>query len=413
MTEAFARPAPFSVREPREGVVVGVEVLPRNCIEEVTVNPAARDLLPQSLKYLASRDYLVNSAVMSVPRTLTPNGILTPEIYGRAIPLAYGVVPFGDQVGRVISGKGTWLSGAWLRDLPGSREHILDSLSSHYGLLSMGGAQWDTEVSNTLLAGGFRSSLHLGFLTLNTDNLRQFLSSRWIGTEAIFEKTFGNLLRKKKGGPAYLFRVSGTTERIDDCLLSVARGAPGRQRTEISLAARLALGELENGHSFASTALQLIPRNSEAALSGLQKMRDRLQLNEIELNGYLHFWAAVCALNVQRLHRLLGNSGVAWDCRCLGLQKDTDLGFFTYDYDELERDLNEGPEIPVSDNVERYLFSVSLVFCQFLALLKNYGYLNDKDLHQVPFLANLSCGGSFFNDSRIKALIRSLAQLPA
>src|SRR5688572_15100074 len=103
-----------STGSPKEAVLMGVEVAPPSVIEEVVINKEAHDLLPRPLQYIASAEYLIPRLLMSVPANKANQHIISPFSYGRTVPIEFKEFPFGDKLGRVLTGKGSWVGGNWL-----------------------------------------------------------------------------------------------------------------------------------------------------------------------------------------------------------------------------------------------------------------------------------------------------------
>jgi hypothetical protein len=164
--------------------VVTVEKVTDDLIEDVIVNPAAKDFLSTNLHYLASEKFIQDAAGIATPRIKEAVGdqILTPAIFGRAVATRVGKIPYANLIGGCVIYKGTGLSGFMYPTEQYPRGFFggawADS-ENPAGLLFKSDNDVDTEVSNVLLAEGARVSLNLGYLVLNESNFKDFLKKKW------------------------------------------------------------------------------------------------------------------------------------------------------------------------------------------------------------------------------------------
>jgi len=367
MLETYVRPFPLSTLTSKEAMLAGVETAPPDIIADIKVNDVARELLPNNLKYLASADYFRANLRMSVPNERTNQYVLVPTTSGRVIPIGCGVVPFGDadigwHLGRIITGKGSWATGSRERARVDLDEPLVDT---HIGLLSVEGAKGDIEVSNTLLSHGFRSALHLGFVVFNDVRLQSWLASRWTKTNhwAVLGGSFEKV--KASGGSAYLFRLGGSLERIDN------RNYPHyqslRMRVETMQSSRLLAAESRLPNSALSPFLSVI-ENSDKAIDALTKIGNGSVLNHQEYVSYADFLCALVAQNASALNRIVASHAAVLAGAELSKGKDTDLALYGYDFDmaiaegaEAERTMTD------QSNIRNYIYNSESSISKYLS----------------------------------------------
>ena len=137
--------------------------LPRCCITAVYPNYAATQKLPTDLAYLASPEYLMQKARLSVEREdRGGKNILVPFWCGRVLPVAFGSYLVNNLQYGVVTQKGGFPSGV---PYLASKNLPSDDPAYLYGTLSSLDAVTETEASNLALENGMRSSLVL--LTLH------------------------------------------------------------------------------------------------------------------------------------------------------------------------------------------------------------------------------------------------------
>lgn len=352
LIEPCYRPIPESNREPREAVLVTVESVPREIISEVVVNQAARDLLPNALKYLTAVDWLANNAAMSIPAVSEAGRtIISPASFGRAIPLGFGQIPFGNTLGRVVSGKGAWMCGK----IPAEVERGADFNFNHLGLLSVDGAQGDTELSNQLIAAGFRSALHLGHLVFNQVKLHRWLLDKWAKSEnqsrwsLIMEISFMQVT--SDGGPSYLFRVGGSTERLAEPFVfytQLLRSHVRRSKTEMAQVARMFLCESQLPHfQIANLLNNQNDSDKLQILTALNKIGQRQRITPTEFVAFSRLVAGIYLQNIKSLITLNQALPRPLDVFEVSRAKDVDLAHFSCDFDAALENLREftAPEI--------------------------------------------------------------------
>jgi hypothetical protein len=353
MLETYVRPFPLSTLPSKEATLAGVETAPPHIIADIQVNDEARDLLPKNLQYLASAEYFRSNLRMSVPNNGADTHVLVPTTSGRVIPIGCGVVPFGSadigwHLGRIITGKGSWATGSRERAQVDLGEPYFDT---HIGLLSVEGAKGDVAVSNTLLSHGFRSALHLGYIIFDDARLKSWLASRWAKTNhrAVLKDAFEKV--KESGGSAYLFRLGGSLERIDN------RNYPHyqslRMRAETMQSSRLLAAESRLPNSALSPVLSLI-NNADKAITALTKIGNGSVLNHQEYVSYADFLCALVAQNASALNRIVASNAAVLAGAELSKGKDTDLAWYGYDFDMA---ISNGAELTMTDqdNINCYI----------------------------------------------------------
>ena len=380
--EAFVRPIPESPKDfiPKEAVLMGVEAAPRSIISDIVVNDAARELLPKDVQYLASPDYFAKNILMSVPAGEAPHHILSPVTSGRCVPVAFGVIPFGDKLGRVISGKGSWVSGNLVQgddfDFVGLR---------HAGLLSVEGAKYDTNLSNALLADGFRSSLHLGYCVFNGPELKSWIRQKWANKSlsSKIDSSFAQL-DKDLGDPAYLFRIGGSTERQVGPIMIGGQNVDNRKISEMRLASRLLLLESQTPgfqlNRIMNRSEEWIRQDVLDATAALTKLATGTGISGQEFTAYMHMLFYIYAENIIALGRE-NYSGL--DIDQLSLDKDTDLGIFAYDYDAAFPD-NESALLTAHQRMIRYVKRVKYNLSEYIMLITQCtkGYFDDTAVYR-------------------------------
>lgn len=373
--ETYFRPAPPTTREPQDGVAVGVETITPACIEEIVINDAARSLLPESLRHLATPDFLKGLIHISVPTQGSSSRVLTPDDWCRTVPLGYGVIPFEHAVGRVVSGKGAWLSGSLLDE----RKNLVLNVNvrdTFYGLLSTSGAAEDTELSNEFIKAGFRSALHLGYAIFREKPFKEWIFQHWRQTDFgdIIERIFTILAKSNYGRPAYLFRVGATLERHTNSWWG--RKPLGRLRKETSIAARLMLAETRMPRSQIAHTFAKIGEQQKQALSALHTLGLGQSLPEDEATGYAHLLAALYARNAVALNQVRWKGGIPKGGR-LSKGKDVDLGHFSYDFDESIKDPTGTRLTNITLSVLEYTHTAAETLADyFTKILMECGYVD-------------------------------------
>lgn len=194
--------------------------LPRELVDEVVINPLAKQMLSPKFKDLFDPDFLISIARLTAPwSSLAERArrVLVVREWGRAIPLLYGKIPYGEGlIGTFVSAKGTLISGKYYR----IDEEDIDYIKVAHdpiGFFGDSDARKEVTISNDLLERGTRSSLSLAYLVINEHLLEQFINQTWsvshpkIG-EALVRGL--NIVSNNHDRPTLLFRVGGTPERI-------------------------------------------------------------------------------------------------------------------------------------------------------------------------------------------------------
>jgi hypothetical protein len=328
--EPFYRPFPESAAEAREGVIMGIEALPPEIIDDIVIHPHATETIPKELYSLYTPDFFAENIWMSVPLDRATRHILTAHSYGRVVPIGVGAIPFGPipMLGRILTGKGSWLGGEYLEKIP---NHQLIGLH-HPGLLSVAGAEDDMMISTLLAKHGYRTAFHLAYAVLHPEKLKDWLMEQWQSPQytnhkEVIEQSFAELAKDKQQ-PAYMWRIGGSIERYGD--LIEKKVIRHRLRVEIAQSARLMLTETRMKNSYLA---HLMPhadtQNALAALASHQP----ISLKQYEMLG--HATNKIFAQNTYAFTQ--ANKELARQHRGLsgfGLQfKDIDWAHFGYDYD--------------------------------------------------------------------------------
>lgn len=327
-------PIPHSTSEHTEfGVTIGVERAPASVIKDIKVNKAARDILSREDTYLATEDFFRENIWMSTG--IPEKNILTAYSSGRVVPIAYWdtAISMGYAAGGVLTGKGSWVAGNRFTDV---NEHATSSVNFHTGLLSVSGARSDISMSNRLIHAGYRAALHLGYVVFDQNKLHSWLMDRWRGNTnqlKVIEESFRQV--RANGGPAYLFRIGGTTERYSN--VACAQTPLPRMKGEMMRAARLMLLERDMADSQIARALNIMDdHHVPFAISALTQMAGGKTITEYEYIGYIHLTAALYGQNTIAAEHATGIPFLTpvFDTDYLSFGKDIDLAHFTYDFDE-------------------------------------------------------------------------------
>lgn len=375
-------PIPHStLRQSRihSGIRVGVSVPPSDVIQSIWINHAAKDMLPYDLHYIATKEYMRANIWMSVPQESAEKCIITPASSGRAVPIAYGEIPFGSSLGRVITGKGSWLAGCMVGR---AYDRILPR-RGFPGLLSMGGARGDMNASQILIDHHFRSAMHLGFAVFDSEKLKDWLLQEWRGDTTMVSTIRMSFDRIAKQTPAYLFRIGGSMERY------VNNIGTTNQRTmvaELRRAARLLLAESRISDSHVARALKTIGDDRILALAALDSMSEYHNVTAGEFLGYTRLLAAMYGQNA---HAIL-TSQTSGDLRIAGWMvsdaKDVDYAHFTYDYDVATGDKHK---FSPQQNRVGYVGNISREGARHLDSIRHYlmdpANFNKTDLSEDRF----------------------------
>lgn len=306
---------------------VAVEKVPQ-LVEEVVVNPVAQELLMADFRYLTTKDYLRENACLTVPMA-RGGGVLSPDYWGRAVPLGYGGIPYGHFVGGTVMGKGCFRSGKYyerLRDLRSTRDMPI-------GFFGATDAEKEMEIGNSLLAVDFRSSLVLGYAILKPVETKSFLLNRWRTNgevELDIERCF-LLLSQAVDKPAFMARVAGVTSR-----LHVIKPLNLYRRAEVVRAAGLLMDESTRNPDHFS--LYLAGDNSNEKIRVvLDKTNRRVRLVEDEFLALVRLYTGIfernnLALVEAKKHPVLAKySDLGF---VLGAPKDNDPMSLTLDFEE-------------------------------------------------------------------------------
>lgn len=312
-------------------IVTRTEQVPEFCIREVVPNKAARDMLPKNLRYIAESDFLHDTARVTLPReALQGKQILIPGIYGRALPTAYAVIPYGNIVGGIIYTKGAGLGGYILHDSYDYKE-CDPTIITPWGFFGHRDAENDTLMTNMLLAAGFRSALATGTVILKYDEFRSWLLGQYKDSEVLQKIVTRSLdIVKRNGDEVALYsRIGGTSERIWTPFSS--EHMPQRRRAEFIRGTRLL-----------QTEMRLFPEKYKNAprkiLRVLEKIINGLKLTPREFETYKNLVRMFFTRNNQAVLEVYGKyyTLTSYKVIALGLThpKDIDIGtYFTQDYE--------------------------------------------------------------------------------
>lgn len=375
MIETYIHPFPISKLPSEEATLAGFEMLPIDIVADIQINDAALDLLPKEFKYLGSSDYFTKNIRMSVPDGESADHVLTPNNFGRTIPLACGVIPFGSSetgwhLGRILTGKGSFVAGNSIRRM--LDQGITPIGDVHLGLLSVQGARDDMVIANAMLTNGFRSALHLGYAILDDTRLKTWLGSRWIedNHRDILDNSFTRV--KENGGSAYLIRLGGSLERMDYGDIPT-RAKSRRLYTEIKQSSRLMALECSYPKSHLRRITSAL-RKPDVALTALRKISEGIYLTPSECNGYIDFLSVLIGKNASALHAAEKSLGYRLSGKHISEAKDLDLTLFSYDYDSSKE---SGAMRFVSDeeNIQGYLYETTSVIDTFVSELITPNFL--------------------------------------
>lgn len=366
-------PLPETTAPAREAVPVGLALVPPELIRHVSSNKTARDMLPKNAKYLTSPDFLRTHVYMSVPFEFAEHVALTPFCSGRAVILGVGHFPYGEAVGTVLSGKGSWVSGAMIERMKYQQGVSAD----HPGLLSLDGANTDTRISNALIAHGFRSALHPGYVVFDNESLKSWLLYRWRPYVSVVNRSIWDL-QKIGENAAYLFRLGGSTERLANYL---GGRRDGRMKAEIKQSAVLFLTEMTMENSQVSRAAIDIGDLRPKAIGALTNLSRGKRISNSEYRALAHFGAALFGRNANAMavasRELTGEHIIGSQ---LSEGKDVDVVLFSYDYDVA----TGSEDTPIRANRALYLTKSAESLYEFFNRVSKYYLTNPAGVWYTP-----------------------------
>lgn len=336
---------------------VAVENVPQ-LVEEIVVNPVAFGLLAGDYRYLATEDYLRENVCLSVPISKGGSGILSPDNWGRAVPLGYGGIRYGGIVGGTVMGKGCFRSGKYYNrniDFRSTKDKPI-------GFFGAKDARKEMEIGNGLLEVGYRSSLVLGYAILKPTETRRFLENRWNANLPVRSDiaTCFKLLAEAKDEPVFMARVAGVTSR-----LHMSRPADLYRRAEIVRAAGLFYEEsTENRDHF---SLYLSGDDGyEETRRVLDKMRRRIRLTKDEFVTLVKLYLGIfdrnkLALEKANTHPVLSkysDLGII-----LSAPKDNDPMCITLDFEEATETSDPGIVLDFAAGYARYALWLETWLC--------------------------------------------------
>lgn len=259
--------------------VVGIEPLSNKHIAEVVVNEDAVDLLGKDFKFLASVDFLVQSAQVTVPEsTRFKKRVAVSHGWRRALPLGYGEIPYQGIVGTTVMSKGGWISGSAHQDMQAL--HIANG--SPWGFFGDRDAQREIDISHLLLSHEFRSALTLGYVIFEEEAYGKTLKKYWKKVKFapnIIDQGF-LLLGQNRQHPAQVFRLTGVSERVAPGY-KVISSHDGNMRQEYGRAAR---SLITHSQWFPRQFIHFLkdPMDLGGTLVALNKLGERMKLNHID-----------------------------------------------------------------------------------------------------------------------------------
>lgn len=344
--EIGIKPPPAStwLLEAKHAAVTPLETVPEEAIASIEINKKALGWLPPELHYLCSEEYFRRVCVMTVPPEIQKERrILTPGFWGRAVPLAYGQIPYEEFVGGTLIGKGCFLSGLNYSSALKRRLPISDN-DWPWGFFGDKDARNEIEIGNMLLDFKFRSSLGLGYVVLDSGKLRDFLLAKWQKYPHICQDINEglNIVARNQDKPAFFVRVCGVTERgVEVFSESEGKIIERRRKAEIARAANLLKTEATIFPGRFSEYMQFGSLTQEPVVAVLDKLSNRKPLNKEEETVLERFLYSIGNRNLHILEKILtgevdGPSGSYSNTNLssvLSAMKDVDLAFITQDYE--------------------------------------------------------------------------------
>ena len=312
------------------------EAPPPECLGEPFINKEAINLLAPNVKHIASKEYLLSLAMMTVSKDSQGSKILTQKMSGRTTVVRHGLIEYADNIGSIVIEKGGWLSGEKFVD--GCNNSRIDKDMTPWGLYGSKESLNDIKLSTALVKNGFRAALSIGFIPLNPDKTRDWLLSKFEGNLKMKDAIDKSFLIVKDNGdiPVLDFRVGGVERRIDDYNsksdISVSRGF-------LAHSARLIKEEMSKYPKKYKDALSK-SENLDNYLLVLDKVGKRVPLNEKELVLYFDIYMAIGRNNKSSLEKFLRRR--SWldigindsFATYITQSKDIDFAGFTYDFEQ-------------------------------------------------------------------------------
>ncbi len=377
----------FEVKPAELTVVQNTETLPRELVQDVQVNEYAAQLLHPSVKHLASKEELLRLARITIPPTEegqekspSEKAILGVVEWNRALPLAYGVIPYAEgRIGNVVFGKGGNISGYKYITEENRVEEIDSSLDTNdipWGFYESSGAAVDTAVTNYLLSNNCRTSLALGTIILNPQELKKYVQEKWKNTPKIAEQLVKNITMIEEHGdqPAILIRVGGVPDRLHRSYYDEkVDDTHNRERAAVVWGNKVLLEELNSSSQTFQQYLQGIP--TEAARQLFTKVAEKQKLNEEEKKQYRKLITQILITDSERMITAIQQKP-QWTAACnlYHQEKDLDYALLHYDFEEANDQIIRSPdEIYASLRSNTYAMAMNY---SYLATERNGDYLN-------------------------------------
>lgn len=198
---------------PEMSRIAGVEI--KEAIDEIIINPLAKDRLEEKDRHLISDEFFHNIAILTAPSEKANAVYVTPSTWTRGITVAGPLhVPYGPSlIGRYVYTNGNSLSGNYWGKVPeGSTE-------TAWGFRGETSSKKELEIGNPLIEHGFRSALPLGYIRLNPDKLRESIDRYWSSDPSLqkaINQHLSVLTERDKEAPTILVRLTDSTQRLED-----------------------------------------------------------------------------------------------------------------------------------------------------------------------------------------------------
>ena len=386
--EIGIREAPFSntsqnVTEGGHSIFLSRERINPELIASTHLNPMLGDFLhPTVASQLNSESYLQERAYFTVP--LKPNEkIKSPEKWGRAMPIGYGVIPYCDIVGGVIMVKGVSAAGMFYGK---DTELHTDPI----GFFGSKDASTEVEIANLLLQRGFRSGLPLGWLEFDNERLKEWLTEKWSESPIVKNSIINHIdtVSMNEDKCAMLFRICNSSERLSSVELGFSRfmpetpeqiaGRKQRLKTEIARSAKYMLAETQIFDDKLSSLLPFKPRKIKRLKEALGKISRKESISQKELSAYQDYLYALIDKNTKALKNLPPNKRLRLLIQdALNRPKDIDLGFVSMDFEPGESESFLTPATAkalinndYNDSMKSYIDESYLPKVQKLGLIK-------------------------------------------
>lgn len=319
----LSNPEPLGYR-----CLVSLEKVPQ-LVDEVLINPCALELLPKEYAYLASTDYWRETVCLTVPIDRREKVIKSPLSFGRAVPLGYGRIPFGDFVGGTIMGKGCFRSGRYFSIVVSDSNMMMP-----IGIFGSKDAEMEVLIANELLRIGYRSSLPLATVIFNAGMMEDFLLERWRRSDFRHDITKCFQILKHNGDePVFLGRVCGVLRRQND-----NSSKSNNLKIQLGWAAELLLDEMRVSGNHFGQYLRNDGLNVESIGRVLEKVSYYRRLNVSEFEQYLSLLKGIVTVNSKALEAVDFNSHLSRYNNLpsiLAARKDNCLAGYSMDYEEL------------------------------------------------------------------------------